>query len=122
MSLATFTCKKTLLALHKDRCALRPKASFLFKVVSSFQLNRDIVLPSLCKISLYWPDMVYTVCVYLSVTALFQLSNSLFIILKVLGEDNLLLVLLSTDGFSNSSFKPMTLRGRVPPFPVKEHS
>lgn len=46
--LVVLRCKEAFEVLHKGKVVLRPKASFLPKVVSAFHLNQDIVHPSLC--------------------------------------------------------------------------
>ena len=44
--LEALSCKEPNLVCHKDKIVLRPHPAFLPKVVSSFHLNQDIVLPS----------------------------------------------------------------------------
>lgn len=46
--LAALSCKEPLLLLHRHKVVLRPGTFFLPTVISSFYLNQDIVLPSLC--------------------------------------------------------------------------
>ena len=57
-----------------------------FKVVSAFHIDGDIVLPSLCprpenpkEATLHSLDVVRALRVYLSATALFRRSDSLFV-------------------------------------------
>ncbi|CAJ0929552.1 unnamed protein product [Ranitomeya imitator] len=46
--LAALSCRPPFLRFHQDKVVLRPAPSFLPKVVSSFHINEDIVLPSFC--------------------------------------------------------------------------
>ncbi|CAJ0954493.1 unnamed protein product [Ranitomeya imitator] len=46
--LAALSCRAPFLAFHQDKVVLRPSPAFLPKVVSSFHLNEDIILPSFC--------------------------------------------------------------------------
>ncbi|XP_077133659.1 uncharacterized protein LOC143788135 [Ranitomeya variabilis] len=46
--LAALSCKPPFLVFHQDKVVLRTCPTFLPKVVSSFHLNEEIVLPSLC--------------------------------------------------------------------------
>lgn len=83
--LAALSCKSPYLVLHKDKAVLRPQTSFLPKVVLAFHLNEDIVLPSLCpkpthpkEVALHSLDVVRALWVYLSATAPFRRSDSLY--------------------------------------------
>ncbi|CAJ0940565.1 unnamed protein product [Ranitomeya imitator] len=51
--LATLSCRVPFLNFHQDKVVLRPSQSFLPKVISSFHVNEDLVLPSLCPAPLY---------------------------------------------------------------------
>lgn len=57
------------MVLRHDKVVLRAQLSFLPKVVSTFHLNHDIVLPSL--------EVVCAIGVYLKSTATIQQSDSL---------------------------------------------
>ncbi|CAJ0945977.1 unnamed protein product [Ranitomeya imitator] len=46
--LAALACWMPFLTFHRDKVILRPSPTFFPKVVSSFHLNEDIVLPSFC--------------------------------------------------------------------------
>ncbi|CAJ0936285.1 unnamed protein product, partial [Ranitomeya imitator] len=46
--LAALSCRPPFLVIHQDKVVFRPPPSFLPKVVSTFHLNEDIVLPSFC--------------------------------------------------------------------------
>lgn len=62
----------TFLVLHKDKVVMRPKPSFLHKVITSFHL--------FCpdpKYALHWLDVVRAVRVYLKATASIGKSKSL---------------------------------------------
>lgn len=83
--LVALFCKSPYLIIHRDKVVLRPQPSFLPKVVSAFHLNEDIVLPSLCpkpthpkEVALHSLDVVRALRVYLSATAPFRKSDSLF--------------------------------------------
>ncbi|CAJ0933078.1 unnamed protein product [Ranitomeya imitator] len=63
--LAALSCRPPFLVIRQDKVVFRPPPSFLPKVVSTFHLNEDIVLPSFCSApthplerSLNKPDLV----------------------------------------------------------------
>ncbi|XP_056403647.1 LOW QUALITY PROTEIN: cyclin-dependent kinase 12 [Hyla sarda] len=85
--LAALSCQPPFLILHQDKAVLRPVPSFQPKVVSSFHLNEDIVLPSFCPApshpkerSLHNLDVVRALRAYLSATSPFRWSDSLFVL------------------------------------------
>ncbi|CAJ0937082.1 unnamed protein product [Ranitomeya imitator] len=72
---------------HRDKVVLRPSPTFLLKVVSSFHLIEDIVLPSLCptpthrvKKALHSLDLVRALRKYVSRTASFRQTDALFVL------------------------------------------
>ena len=80
------SCKEPYLVCHEDKIVLRPHPAFLPKVVSSFHLNQDIVLPSFFQNPqtpeeklLHSLDLVRAVKVYLQATTQIRKTNVLFI-------------------------------------------
>ncbi|CAJ0940807.1 unnamed protein product [Ranitomeya imitator] len=85
--LAALSCRPPFLIFHQDKVVLRTSPSFLPKVVSSFNLNEDIVLPSFCPApthciekALHTLDVVRALRRYISRTAPFRKSDVLFVL------------------------------------------
>ncbi|XP_073431525.1 uncharacterized protein [Dendrobates tinctorius] len=85
--LAALSCRAPFLTFFKDKVVLRPPPPFLPKVVSSFHINEDIVLPSFCPApvhrvekALHTLDLVRALRRYVSRTAPFRQTDSLFVI------------------------------------------
>ncbi|CAJ0929883.1 unnamed protein product [Ranitomeya imitator] len=85
--LAALSCRPPFLVIHQDKVVFRPPPSFLPKVVSTFHLNEDIVLPSFCPApthplerSLNKLDLVRAVRIYLDRTSSFRKTDSFFVI------------------------------------------
>ncbi|XP_073428589.1 uncharacterized protein [Dendrobates tinctorius] len=85
--LSALSCRRPFLAFHQDKVVLRTVPSFLPKVVSNFHLNEEISLPSLCPVpvhrvekALHTLDLVRALRIYVSRTAPFRKSDSLFIL------------------------------------------
>ncbi|CAJ0928111.1 unnamed protein product [Ranitomeya imitator] len=85
--LAALSCQVPFLIFHQDKVVLRTSPSFLPKVVSSFHLNEDIVLPSLCPApvhriekALHTLDLVRALTRYVSRMASFRRSDALFVL------------------------------------------
>ncbi|CAJ0946475.1 unnamed protein product [Ranitomeya imitator] len=85
--LAALSCRPPFLVIHQDKVVFRPPPSFLPKVVSTFHLNEDIVLPSFCPApthplerSLNKLDVVRAVRIYLDRTSSFRKTDSFFVI------------------------------------------
>ena len=85
--LAALSCKEPYLILHKDSVILRPQPSFLPKVISSFHLNQDLVLPSFFpkptsreERRLHTLDVVRAMKVYLKATEKIRKTDVLFIL------------------------------------------
>ncbi|CAJ0967876.1 unnamed protein product [Ranitomeya imitator] len=55
--LAALSCQTLFLTFHRDKVVLRPSPTFLPKVVSSFHLNEDIVLPLFCPAPMHHMEM-----------------------------------------------------------------
>lgn len=71
--LVVLSRKEPIIVLQNDQMVLRPKHSFLSKVVSSFHLKEDIVLSFLClapkydeEITLHCLDVVWAFIVHLA--------------------------------------------------------
>ena len=127
--LAALSCKAPYLVIHKDKVVLRPQPSFLLKVVLAFHINEDIVLPSLCpqpknpkEATLHSLDVVRALRVYLSATAPFRMSDSLFV--SVSGPSKGLAVSSATISrwIRQVVLQAYALKGRAPPFRVTAHS
>ncbi|CAJ0934786.1 unnamed protein product [Ranitomeya imitator] len=85
--LAALSCRPPFLVIHQDKVVLRLPPSFLPKVVSTFHLNEDIVLPSFCPApthplerSLNKLDLIRAVRIYLDRMSAFRKTDSLFVI------------------------------------------
>ncbi|CAJ0940690.1 unnamed protein product [Ranitomeya imitator] len=85
--LAALSCRAPFLAFHQDKVVLRPSPAFLPKVVSSFHLNEDIILPSFCpqpkhrvEKALHTLDVVRALRRYISRTAHFRKLDALFVL------------------------------------------
>ncbi|CAJ0953829.1 unnamed protein product [Ranitomeya imitator] len=85
--LAALSCRPPFLVIHQDKVVFRLPPSFLPKVVSTFHLNEDIVLPSFCPVpthplerSLNKLDLVRAVRIYLDRTSTFRKTDSFFVI------------------------------------------
>ncbi|XP_077148511.1 uncharacterized protein LOC143809300 [Ranitomeya variabilis] len=85
--LTALSCRRPFLAFHQDKVVLRTVPSFLPKVVSDFHLNEEISLPSLCPVpvhrvekALHTLDLVRALRIYVSRTASFRRSDSLFLL------------------------------------------
>ena len=127
--LVTLSCKAPYLVIHEDKVVLWPQPSFLPKVVSAFQINEDIVLPSLCprpknpkEATLHSLDVVRALRVSLSATAPFRKSDSLFV--SVTGPKKGLAVPSATISrwIRRVVLQAYALKGRAPPFQVTAHS
>ncbi|CAJ0918503.1 unnamed protein product, partial [Ranitomeya imitator] len=87
LELADLSCQAPFLQFHQDKVVLKPAPSFLPKVVSSFHINEDIVLPSFClapthrvEKALHTPDLVRALRRYISWTTSFRQTDVLFIL------------------------------------------
>ncbi|CAJ0963288.1 unnamed protein product [Ranitomeya imitator] len=87
--LAALSSQVPFLNFHQGKVVLRTSPSFLLKVVFSFHLNEEIVLPSLCPApvhriekSLHTLDLVRALRRYISRTASFRRSDALFVLPK----------------------------------------
>uniref|UniRef100_A0A803JVB7 Tyr recombinase domain-containing protein n=1 Tax=Xenopus tropicalis TaxID=8364 RepID=A0A803JVB7_XENTR len=85
--LNALSCESPYLIFHKEKAVLRTMPSFLPKVVSSFHLNEEIVIPSFCsspknekEAKLHNLDVVRALHTYVDHTAHFRRSKSLFVI------------------------------------------
>lgn len=127
--LAALSCKSPFLILHKDKVVLRPVQSFLPKVVSTFHINEDVVLPSFCpspthpqERALHCLDVVRAVRVYLTLTQPFRRSDSLFVIPE--GPRKGLAASKATIArwIRSTILEAYRSKGRPPPFGVTAHS
>ncbi|KAE8590612.1 hypothetical protein XENTR_v10018130 [Xenopus tropicalis] len=85
--LGALSCAEPFLNFHEDRAVLRTVPGFLPKVVSSFHINTEIVLPSFCnnpknekEAKLHRLDVVRTLRVYVSRTRAIRKTETLFIV------------------------------------------
>ncbi|XP_041425389.1 uncharacterized protein LOC121395599 [Xenopus laevis] len=85
--LGALSCDPAFLVFHKDKAVLRTLPSFLPKVVSSFHINQEIVLPSLCpdpkndkERRLHGLDVVRALRWYIQRSKDFRLSQNLFVL------------------------------------------
>uniref|UniRef100_A0A803JL00 Tyr recombinase domain-containing protein n=1 Tax=Xenopus tropicalis TaxID=8364 RepID=A0A803JL00_XENTR len=85
--LSALSCAEPFLNFHEDRAVLRTVPEFLPKVVSSFHINTEIVLPSFCnnpknekEARLHRLDVVRTLKVYVSRARPIRKTETLFII------------------------------------------
>eukprot|EP00079_Xenopus_tropicalis_P032144 XP_017945915.1 PREDICTED: uncharacterized protein LOC101734340 [Xenopus tropicalis] len=85
--LNALSCESPYLIFHEEKAVLRTMPSFLPKVVSSFHLNEEIVIPSFCsspknekEARLHNLDVVRALHTYVDRTAHFRRSESLFVI------------------------------------------
>uniref|UniRef100_A0A6I8RZ83 Tyr recombinase domain-containing protein n=1 Tax=Xenopus tropicalis TaxID=8364 RepID=A0A6I8RZ83_XENTR len=85
--LGALSCAAPFLIFHKDKAVLRTIPSYLPKVVSSFHVNQEIVVPSLCpepkndkERRLHSLDVVRALRKYTERTRAFRRCQSLFVI------------------------------------------
>ncbi|XP_041425895.1 uncharacterized protein LOC121395697 [Xenopus laevis] len=85
--LCALSCDPPFLVFHRDKAVLRTVPSFLPKVVTSFHINQEIVVPSLCpdpkndkERRLHGLDVVRALRWYLDRSKSFRRSQSLFVL------------------------------------------
>lgn len=65
--LVALSCKEPGLVLHRDKVVLRPRISFLPRVVSAFHLNYYIIVPSFCPPPVHWKQKFLFFCLDVAV-------------------------------------------------------
>lgn len=116
------------MVLYKDKVVLRYKIIVLSKVVLDFHLNQDTVLLFLClaplhqkEFSLHSLHEVYSVQVYLLVTAYIRKTGSLFSIPNCPHRGKPAPQSISSLWLGQIIAQAHGYKGNVPLFPVKAH-
>lgn len=127
--LAGLSCDPQLLVFHKDKAVLWTNSSFLPKVISSFHLNQEIVLPSLCpdlKYSkekrLHGLDVVRALRSYTKRTKEIRHSDSLFIIPSVPSAVHPASKATIARWIREAIGRAYIAKGKSPPFQIQAHS
>ncbi|CAJ0966040.1 unnamed protein product [Ranitomeya imitator] len=127
--LAALSCRPPFLVIHQDKVVFRPPPSFLPKVVSTFHLNEDIVLPSFCPApthplerSLNKLDLVRAVRIYLDRTSSFRKTDSFFVIPDGTRRGQSASKATIARWIRMAILKAYRVKNRVPPPGIKAHS
>ncbi|CAJ0940919.1 unnamed protein product [Ranitomeya imitator] len=127
--LAALSCRPPFLVIHQDKVVLRPPPSFLPKVVSTFHLNEDIVLPSFCPApthplerSLNKLDLVRAVRIYLDRTSSFRKTDSFFVIPDGTRRGQPASKATIARWIRMAILEAYRVKNRVPPPGIKAHS
>ncbi|CAJ0947234.1 unnamed protein product [Ranitomeya imitator] len=117
------------LALAENKVVFRPPPSFLPKVVSTFHLNEDIVLPSFCPApthplerSLNKLDLVRAVMIYLDRTSTFRKTDSFFVIPDGTRRGQPASKATIARWIRMAILEAYRVKNRVPPPGIKAHS
>ncbi|CAJ0929923.1 unnamed protein product [Ranitomeya imitator] len=127
--LAALSCRPPFLVIHQDKVVFRPPPSFLPKVVSTFHLNEDIVLPSFCPApthplerSLNKLDLVRAVRIYLDRTSTFRKTDSFFVIPDGTRRGQPASKATIARWIRMAILEAYQVKNRVPPPGIKAHS
>ncbi|CAJ0968216.1 unnamed protein product [Ranitomeya imitator] len=127
--LAALSCCPPFLVIHQDKVVFRPPPSFLPKVVSTFHLNEDIVLPSFCPApthplerSLNKLDLVRAVRIYLDRTSSFRKTDSFFVIPDGTRRGQPASKATIARWIRMAILEAYRVKNRVPPPGIKAHS
>ncbi|CAJ0926420.1 unnamed protein product [Ranitomeya imitator] len=127
--LAALSCRPPFLVIHQDKVVFRPPPSFLPKVVSTFHLNEDIVLPSFCPApthplerSLNKLDLVRAVRIYLDRTSSFRKTDSFFVIPDGTRRGQPASKATIARWIRTAILEAYRVKNRVPPPGIKAHS
>ncbi|CAJ0938461.1 unnamed protein product [Ranitomeya imitator] len=127
--LAALSCRPPFLVIHQDKVVFRPPPSFLPKVVSTFHLNEDIVLPSFCPApthplerSLNKLDLVRAVRIYLDRTSSFRKTDSFFVIPDGMRRGQPASKATIARWIRTAILEAYRVKNRVPPPGIKAHS
>ncbi|CAJ0937816.1 unnamed protein product [Ranitomeya imitator] len=114
---------------NRDKVVFRPPPSFLPKVVSTFHLNEDIVLPSFCPApthplerSLNKLDLVRAVRIYLDRTSSFRKTVSFFVIPDGTRRGQPASKATIARWIRMAILEAYRVKNRVPPPGIKAHS
>ncbi|CAJ0926027.1 unnamed protein product [Ranitomeya imitator] len=127
--LAALSCRPLFLVIHQDKVVFRPPPSFLPKVVSTFHLNEDIVLPSFfpapthpLERSLNKLDLVRAVRIYLDRTSSFRKTDSFFVIPDGTRRGQPASKATIARWIRMAILEAYRVKNRVPPPGIKAHS
>ncbi|CAJ0920217.1 unnamed protein product [Ranitomeya imitator] len=127
--LAALSCRPPFLVIHQDKVVFRPPPYFLPKVVSTFHLNEDIVLPSFCPApthplerSLNKLDLVRAVRIYLDRTSTFRKTDSFFVIPDGTRQGQPASKATIARWIRMAILEAYRVKNRVPPPGIKAHS
>ncbi|CAJ0950310.1 unnamed protein product [Ranitomeya imitator] len=127
--LAALSCRPPFLVIHQDKVVFRTPPSFLPKVVSTFHLNEDIVLPSFCPApthplerSLNKLDLVRAVRIYLDRTSSFRKTDSFFVIPDGTRRGQPASKATIARWIRMAILEAYRVKNRVPPPGIKAHS
>lgn len=127
--IASLSCRSPWLKFHSDKAVLRTKPNFLPKVVTTFHLNQDIVIPVLQSqdsdnpsSSISKLDPVRALKIYVDRTQSLRHSDALFVLFggRKAGcpASKRTIARWIVDSISTAYSKA----GRTPPLPIKAHS
>ncbi|CAJ0959908.1 unnamed protein product [Ranitomeya imitator] len=127
--LAALSCRPPFFVIHQDKVVLRPPPSFLPKVVSTFHLNEDIILPSFCPApthplerSLNKLDLVMAERIYLDRTSTYQKTDSFFVIPHGTRRGQPASKATIARWIRMAILEAYRVKNRVPPPGIKAHS
>ena len=127
--LAALSCGEPYLILHKDRVVLRPHPSFLPKVVSSFHLNQDLILPSFFPRPtsrkeglLHTLDIVRAMKAYLKATEKIRKTDILFVLPEGPKMGQAATKAIIARWIKQLITQAYGLKGLPPPLSLKAHS